>query len=35
MTALCTGEIPLKEVRAAFSKAKNGLLEKMENEAAA
>jgi len=35
MTALYTGEIPLKEVRAAFSKVKNGLLEKMENEAAA
>jgi hypothetical protein len=35
MTALYTREIPLKEVRAAFSKVKNGLLEKMENEAAA
>jgi integrase len=35
MTALYSGGIPLKEVRAAFSKLKNGLLEKMENEAAA
>jgi hypothetical protein len=32
MTALYSGEIPLDQVRAAFS---NGLLEKMGNEAAA
>ena len=30
MTALYTGEIPLKEVRAAFSRVKNGSLEKNE-----
>jgi hypothetical protein len=30
-----TGEIPLNEVRAAFSRVKDGLLEEMENEAAA
>jgi len=35
MTARYTGEIPLAEVRAAFSKVQNELLEKMENEAAA
>src|SRR5262245_23818034 len=34
MTALYTGEIPLNEVRPAFSKVKNGILEKMENEEA-
>ena len=35
MTELYTGEIPLEQVRAAYSKAKDGLLEKMENEVAA
>ena len=35
MTELCTGEIPLEQVRAAYSNAKNGLLEKMENEVVA
>lgn len=34
MTELYTGEIPLEQVRAAYSKS-NGLLEKMENEVAA
>jgi hypothetical protein len=34
MTELYTGEIPIEEVRA-YSNAKNGLLENMENEAAA
>ncbi len=35
MTELYTGEIPLEQVRAAYSKPQNGLLEKMENEVAA
>jgi len=35
MTELYTGEIPLEQVRATYSKAKDGLLEKMENEVAA
>ena len=34
MTELYTGEIPLEQVRAAYSRAQNGLLEKMENEVA-
>lgn len=35
MTELYTGEIPIEEVRAAYSKAQTGLLENMENEVAA
>lgn len=35
MTELYTGEIPIEQVRAAYSKAKTGLLENMENGAAA
>jgi hypothetical protein len=35
MTELYTGEIPLEQVRAAYFKPKTGLLENMENEAAA